>query len=112
MLESVSPTIVTAGGGEEVTITGSTSIEEGAEVYIDGRKVTGVTRSIDINGNKVLLKFKAPAGRLGKTQLAVVNPQGASPCGISSTCSPSIKTPDHHRCPGQRHRGHPGGHRR
>ncbi len=76
VLESVSPTIVTAGGGEEVTITGSTSIEEGAEVYIDGRKVNGVTRSIDINGNKVLLKFKAPPGRLGKTQLAVVNPLG------------------------------------
>lgn len=76
VIESVSPTIVTAGGGEEVTITGSTSIQEGAKIYIDGKPVTGVTRSIDLAGNKVVLKFKAPAGRLGKTQLAVVNPLG------------------------------------
>ncbi len=76
VIESVSPTIVTAGGGEEVTITGSTSIEEGAKVYIDGKEVAGVTRAIDLAGNKVLMKFKAPSGRLGKTQLAVINPGG------------------------------------
>lgn len=76
IIESISPNIVTAGGGEEVTIVGSTSIEEGASVYIDGRLVSGVTRSIDLTGNKVVLKFKAPAGRLGKTQLSVVNPRG------------------------------------
>lgn len=76
VIESVTPTIVTAGGGEEVTIIGSTSIQEGARVLIDGKTVTGVTRTIDLTGNKVVLKFKAPAGRLGKTQLAVINPLG------------------------------------
>lgn len=76
VISSVSPSIVTLAGGEDVTITGSTSIQDGAKVYIDGKEVSGVTRSGQAGGSNVLLKFKAPAGRLGKTQIAVMNPEG------------------------------------
>ncbi len=75
IIESVSPNIVTVDGGDQVTVTG-TNIQSGVKVYLDGKLVTAVTRTVDVQGSDILLTFKAPAGRLGKTQLALVNPLG------------------------------------
>lgn len=75
VIESVSPNIVTVEGGDEVVVTG-TNFQEGIKVYLDGVEVANVTRTIDVQGNDILLTFAAPEGRLGKTQLALVNPLG------------------------------------
>ncbi|MCT4633488.1 MAG: IPT/TIG domain-containing protein [Firmicutes bacterium] len=75
VIESVEPNIMTAEGNEEVVITGKNFKEE-AKVYLDGKEVTGITRELDKSGTKILLTFTAPEGRLGETQIEVVNPSG------------------------------------
>lgn len=75
VIESVEPNIMTAEGREEVVITGK-NFKEDAKVYLDGKEITGIERDLDASGNKILLTFQAPAGRLGETQIEVVNPSG------------------------------------
>lgn len=66
----VDPFSVITQGGQEVTIEGS-SFQPGVKVYIDGEEVTGVNRE-----DENLIKFSAPPGREGMTQLQVMNPDG------------------------------------
>ena len=75
VIESVEPNIVTVDGGQDVIVTGS-NFHDGVKVYIDGREITGVNRDINPQANKILLRFKVPAGREGTTQLQVMNPDG------------------------------------
>lgn len=71
VIESVNPDVVTVDGGETITIKGS-NFQDGVKVLIDGREVSGITRA----GDGRTITFKAPAGREGSTQLAVINPGG------------------------------------
>ncbi|WP_053954767.1 IPT/TIG domain-containing protein [Inediibacterium massiliense] len=71
VIESVVPNVVTIGGGETVTITGS-NFQEGVKVIIDGKEVEGIT----LQGDGKKITFKAPPGREGETQLQVLNPEG------------------------------------
>src|SRR5690606_39102975 len=48
------------------------------EVYIDGKKVDNVTRDLDPQTTRGILKFKAPKGREGINILQVMNPDGGS----------------------------------
>ena len=75
VIESVEPNIVTVDGNINVVVTGS-NFQEGVKVYLDGKEITGVTREINSQANKILLKFKVPSGREGTTQLQVMNPDG------------------------------------
>ncbi|AKL93641.1 fibronectin, type III domain containing protein [Clostridium aceticum] len=75
-IDEVVPNIVTVDGGQDIEVRGSNFLE-GVKVFIDGKEVTGVSREIATGGNKFLLKFKAPKGREGVTQLMVMNPSGA-----------------------------------
>ncbi|TCO78759.1 IPT/TIG domain-containing protein [Marinisporobacter balticus] len=72
IISKVTPDVVTVEGGEDVTITGN-NFQGGVRVFIDGAEVQGIERSQD--GKKI--KFKAPPGREGETQLQVMNPEGA-----------------------------------
>ena len=71
VVESVIPDAVTVEGGENVTVRGS-NFQDGVKVFIDGREVSGITRS----GDGRTITFKAPPGREGSTQLQVINPGG------------------------------------
>ncbi|BEP27759.1 IPT/TIG domain-containing protein [Helicovermis profundi] len=75
VIESIIPNIVTVDGGDQIVITGS-NFQDGVRVFLDGEEMTGVTRDIDSEGTKVLLKFDAPSGRLGSTQIIVQNLSG------------------------------------
>jgi len=75
IIENVEPNIVTVEGGQDIVVTGS-NFQEGARVFINGQEVVGVTREISQQGNKHLLKFKAPRGQEGTTQLQVMNRDG------------------------------------
>ena len=66
----VDPFSVITQGGQNVDIEGS-EFQPGVKVYIDGEEVTGVNR-VDENN----IKFSAPPGREGLTQLQVMNPDG------------------------------------
>lgn len=74
-IDEVVPNIVPVEGGQEIQVKGSNFLE-GVKVFIDGKEVTGVSREIAPGGNKFILKFKAPKGREGVTQLLVMNPSG------------------------------------
>jgi hypothetical protein len=74
-IESVEPNIVTIEGGQDIIVKGN-NFQEGIKVYINAQEVKGVTREVDRSGNKILLKFKAPKGTEGETQLLVMNPDG------------------------------------
>lgn len=75
VIESVKPNIVTVEGGENITITGS-NLQNGLRLFLDGEEITTFTRELDTTGNKILVKFKAPKGREGTTQIQILNPSG------------------------------------
>lgn len=75
VIESVKPNIITVEGGEDIVLTGA-NIAAGARLYLDGTEITSFQRELDPTGNKILLKFKAPKGREGTTQILVQNPSG------------------------------------
>lgn len=75
VIESVTPSIITAESQAEIKIVGA-NFQDGVKVYIDGKDVGNVVRAIDPQGNNMTLTFKAPVGRITKTQLQVVNPLG------------------------------------
>ncbi|OJV62970.1 MAG: hypothetical protein BGO41_09705 [Clostridiales bacterium 38-18] len=75
VIESVKPNIITVEGGETITITGS-NLQNGLKLFLDGEEITSFTRELDTTGNKILVKFKAPPGREGTTQVQILNPSG------------------------------------
>jgi len=75
IIESVNPHIVTVEGEDGIEVIGS-NFQEGVAVYLDGEEITPVERIIDNQGERIVLKFDAPAGREGTTQLQVMNPSG------------------------------------
>lgn len=75
VIESVKPNIVTVEGGEEIVIMGS-NLQNGLKLYLDGEEIKTFTRELDTTGNKILVKFKAPKGREGTTQIQILNPSG------------------------------------
>lgn len=75
VISSVEPNIVTINSATEVLVKGS-NFQEGVKVLIDGIEVQGLVRETDKQGSGMTLKFKSPPGRVGKTQLAVLNPLG------------------------------------
>lgn len=77
VIESVIPNIVTVDGGDEIVVRGS-NFQDGVRLFLAGDEITNFTREIDPQGDKILLKFKAPSGREGATQILVINPSGGS----------------------------------
>lgn len=75
IIEMVVPNVVSVDGGIECVVRG-TNFANGVKVFLDGELVKDVTREVDTSGDKINLKFKVPAGRVGKTQLQVMNPSG------------------------------------
>lgn len=75
IIETIDPNIVTVDGGEEVTIVGS-NFQEGMKLFLDGDEITEFTRDLDPLGTKYIVKFTAPEGREGLTQIQVINPSG------------------------------------
>lgn len=75
IIETVVPNVVAVDGGVEVVVRG-TNFANGVKVFIDGEEVTGVKREVDTSGDKINLKFNAPKGRVGMTQLQIMNPSG------------------------------------
>lgn len=71
IIENVSPDVVSIDGGDEIIVTG-TNFDSEVEVLIDGDEVKPLIRRED--GKEI--KFKAPKGREGETQLQVMNPEG------------------------------------
>lgn len=71
VITAVSPDVVTVGGGENVSITGS-NFMAGIRVFLDGNEINKIVRQGD--GKKIT--FVVPAGREGETQLQVMNPEG------------------------------------
>lgn len=76
IIETVVPNVVTVEGNEEIVITGN-NFQEGAKLWLDGNEITGFSREISQSGDKIILKFTAPKGPAGKTQIVVQNPSGA-----------------------------------
>ncbi len=75
IIEAVVPNVVSIDGNVEVVVRG-TNFANGVKVYLDGEVVEGVKREVDTSGDKINLKFTAPEGREGMTQLQVMNPSG------------------------------------
>ncbi len=75
VVEKVEPNIVTVDGGVEVVVTGS-NFQDGVQIYLDGEKISDYKREIGADGEKIMLKFQAPEGRVGTTQLQIINPDG------------------------------------
>lgn len=75
IIENVVPNVVSVDGGVEAIVRG-TNFANGVKVYLDGEEVAGVTREVDTSGDKINLKFDVPPGRVGMTQLQVMNPSG------------------------------------
>lgn len=75
IIQRVVPSVVTVEGKEEITIYGS-NFREGMKLYLDGEEITKFTREKDISGGTDIIKFEAPPGREGVTQIAIVNPSG------------------------------------
>ena len=75
VIESVKPNIITVDGGNEITITGS-NFQNGMRLFLDGEEITTFSRDLDTTGGKIIVKFKAPKGREGTTQLQILNPSG------------------------------------
>lgn len=71
IITSVTPNVTTTEGGEEIVISGSNFLDE-VKVFIDGQEVKPINR----RGDGGEIKFKAPPGREGETQIQVMNPQG------------------------------------
>ena len=75
IIESVRPNIITVDGGNEITITGS-NLQNGMRLFLDGEEITAFSRELDTTGNRIIVKFKAPKGREGTTQIQILNPSG------------------------------------
>lgn len=75
IIESVNPHIITVEGEDGIEVIGS-NFQEGVSVYLDGEEITPVERIIDNQGERIILRFNAPPGREGTTQLQVMNPGG------------------------------------
>lgn len=75
VIQRVNPTVVTVEGNEEVVIVGS-NFRDGMKLYLDGEQITNFTRERDISGGNDIVRFNAPPGREGVTQIAIVNPSG------------------------------------
>jgi hypothetical protein len=71
IITAVNPDVTTVEGGETINIEGS-NFMTGVKVFIDGSEIGQIRRQED--GKKITLV--APAGREGKTQLQVMNPEG------------------------------------
>ncbi len=77
IIENVNPNVVVSDAQEEIVVTGS-NFQDGVKVYIGGIDVGDVVRQVSPQGDSVTLTFKAPKGRVGQTQLQVVNPVGGA----------------------------------
>ena len=75
VIQRVTPSVVTVQGNEDIEIIGS-NFREGMKLYLDGEAITNFTRERDISGGNDIVRFKAPPGREGVTQIAIVNPSG------------------------------------
>ncbi len=75
IIESVTPNVVVSDAQEEIVVAGS-NFQDGVKVYIAGIEIADVVRQVSPQGDSVTLTFKAPKGRVGQTQLQVVNPAG------------------------------------
>lgn len=75
VIEKVVPNIITVQGGDEITIIGA-NITAGARLFLDGNEIKNFSRELDPTGNRIIIKFKAPKGREGLTQLMLQNPSG------------------------------------
>lgn len=87
VIESVKPNIITVDGGDNIVITGS-NLQNGLRLFLDGEEIKTFTRELDTTGNKILVKFKAPPGREGTTQIQILNPSG----GLSVSDFTYVKT--------------------
>ena len=76
IIESVAPIVVTVDGNEEIKIIGN-NFQEGAKLFLDGNEIKEFSREISQSGDKIIIKFKAPSGPAGKTQIVIQNPSGA-----------------------------------
>lgn len=76
VIESVTPIVVTIEGNEEIEIIGN-NFQEGAKLFLDGNEIEGFSREISQSGDKIIIKFTAPEGPAGKTQIVIQNPSGA-----------------------------------
>ncbi len=77
IIESVNPNVVVSDAQEEIVVTGS-NFQEGIKLYIGGIEISDVVRQVSPQGDSITLTFKAPKGRVGQTQLQVVNPAGGT----------------------------------
>lgn len=75
IIESVRPNIVTVEGGNDIVITGS-NLQNGMRLFLDGEEIKNFTRELDTTGNRIIVRFKAPKGREGTTQIQILNPSG------------------------------------
>lgn len=71
VITNVNPDTVSVDGGELVTIDG-TNFDKDVKLFLDGEEIKGLKRRED--GKEI--KFTAPKGREGETQIQVMNPQG------------------------------------
>lgn len=71
VITNVKPDTVGVDGGEQIIITGA-NFQDGVRVFLDGEEIKSIKRRED--GKEI--KFTAPKGREGETQLQVMNPQG------------------------------------
>ncbi len=77
VIERVTPNVVVSDSQEEIVVTGS-NFQDGVKVYIGGINVGDIVRQVSPQGDSVTLTFKAPIGRVGQTQLQIINPTGGS----------------------------------
>lgn len=75
VIESVTPSIITADSKAQIKIKGS-NFQNGVKVFIDGVDVGNVLREVDPQGTGMTLTLTAPVGRVTKTQIQVLNPLG------------------------------------
>lgn len=74
-IQTVTPSVVTTEGGELITIRG-TNLQNGMRLFLDGEEITTFTRTLDLSAGGMVVTFRAPAGREGTTQIAIINPSG------------------------------------
>ncbi len=74
-IESVEPNIVTLDGDETITVKGI-NFKEGMKIYLDGKEVSGYEITGDPVGTGQVITFPKPKGRVGTTQLQLINPSG------------------------------------
>ncbi|KAB3531171.1 hypothetical protein F8154_13160 [Alkaliphilus pronyensis] len=84
-IDSVTPEKVAVGKNEEVIIEGR-DFQPDAVVTVDGEIIENA--EININQNPNIITFNAPDGRVGKTKIQIINPDG----GFTSTDFEYIQT--------------------